>query len=147
MKKPIKYKITEKGCWEETNHSKDRDGYSYITRRGKIIGIHRYMYKKYIGPIPDKMFVCHHCDNPSCINPSHLFLGTTQDNTRDRNNKNRQAKGIKIGRSKLTPEKVIDLRNKYIPGRHGNMRELCKEFNISSSMFYVIIHNKCWKYL
>jgi hypothetical protein len=58
----------------------------------------------FVGDIPDGMNVCHHCDNPSCCNPEHLFLGTTFDNVSDKVRKGRQAKGDRHG-SKLHPER------------------------------------------
>ena len=61
--------------------------YGYGRRNGKLI--HRLFWTIYNGVIPDKLFVCHHCDNPSCVNPSHLFLGTNQDNVNDKMKKGR----------------------------------------------------------
>lgn len=79
------------GCWNWIG-CKDRGGYGYV-RIGKIqIGAHRYIYTLYKGEIGDK-FVLHTCDNPSCVNPEHLFLGTQTDNMQDMISKGRHWKG------------------------------------------------------
>jgi hypothetical protein len=146
-KKKITYKINENGCWEITSHYKDPDGYGQITRNGKAIQAHRFIYAKYNGPIPKNMFVCHKCDNPSCINPVHLFMGTAADNAHDRNSKRRQAYGMRNGFHKLTNEQVIALRTEYNPRPNSNLRQLCKKYNIGSSMLYNIINHASWKHL
>jgi hypothetical protein len=89
----LRVKISEKDCWEWTKY-KDRDGYGRHTDQwykmhGKC-GAHQLSYIAHIGPIAPGLLVCHTCDNPSCINPAHLFLGTPQDNMDDKKNKGRQ---------------------------------------------------------
>ena len=81
----------ENGCWEWIG-CKWRTGYGYIRKAGKHIAAHRYFYTLHKGfEIPENMCVCHTCDNPSCVNPNHLFLGTQLDNIRDMYAKGRQA--------------------------------------------------------
>lgn len=104
------------GCWEWKGSKKRGYGHTIIgsrvdgTRRN--IAAHRLSYETFIGPIADGMEVCHRCDNPSCVNPEHLFLGTRQDNIDDREAKQRNnpPKGSSNGRAKLSEADVLSAR-------------------------------------
>mgnify|MGYP001023313072 CR=1 FL=1 len=74
-------------CWEWTAAKKD--GYGRFNDKGYA---HRISYEMHFGPIPKGFLVCHKCDNPSCVNPEHLFLGTYQDNYDDMRKKKRESK-------------------------------------------------------
>lgn len=76
------------GCWIWTG-GLDGHGYGRVWREGRRQGSHRVSFQLTNGRIPDGMYVCHHCDNPICVNPGHLFLGTHSDNMRDCTNKGR----------------------------------------------------------
>lgn len=81
------------GCWLWEGYT--IDGYGYASYKGKHWLVHRLIYKEFVAS-PDNFNVLHKCDQPSCINPEHLFLGTQQDNVDDMIRKGRQAdrKGI-----------------------------------------------------
>jgi len=85
---------TEK-CWNWIA-GKDKDGYGKIKIDGKMVQAHRASWVIHNGDIPNGMCVLHRCDNPSCVNPEHLFIGTRLDNARDRDVKGRN------GYSKIT---------------------------------------------
>ena len=81
--KLIEYEINSNGCWICTSHTKDQSGYPQVRRNGKIWRGHRYSYTIHKGDIPEGQVVRHTCDNPNCINPDHLILGTQRDNVND----------------------------------------------------------------
>lgn len=91
------YVIAESGCWEWTKGKTGlgRPTIYYGKREGKDLQqyAHRVSYELHVGDVPDGLFVCHHCDNPSCVNPDHLFLGTAMDNRRDMVSKGRDPRG------------------------------------------------------
>jgi hypothetical protein len=78
----------DRGCWEWLG-ARSGFGYGKSGYEGKFLAAHRVSWEIHFGLIPEGMLVCHRCDNPSCCNPSHLFLGTAADNTRDMWNKGR----------------------------------------------------------
>lgn len=80
----------ETGCIEWVG-ARQATGYGALNIRGKVVAAHRLSYELNVGPIPDGMFICHKCDNPPCVNPEHLFLGTNADNIEDMRKKGRAA--------------------------------------------------------
>ena len=79
---------TSQQCWEWSG-SLTNGGYGQTRYLGKLWRAHRLFYTLLVGPIPSKMMVCHQCDNPKCVNPKHMFLGTNQDNLTDMAQKGR----------------------------------------------------------
>lgn len=89
------------GCWIWTA-AKNQNGYGLFRVPGRkwVVVASRVSWELERGPIPEGIFVCHHCDNPSCVRPDHLFLGTNADNNRDRHRKGR-TKNLEEGRNAL----------------------------------------------
>jgi hypothetical protein len=141
-KKQIELHKNWKGCWICISHHLAGHGYPYMKINQKGIGIHRYMYEKYIGKIPEKLCVLHKCDNRRCINPEHLFLGTKSDNSMDMFLKGRAAKGERNASSKLTENDIREIRS-----LDYSYRNLGKMFNVSHRTISLIKNYKTWKHV
>lgn len=137
----------ENGCWEWIG-AKDGGGYGMGVTDGKKYKAHRYSWEYYYGEIPNGMWVLHKCDNPSCVRPSHLFLGTNQDNMNDKTKKERQSRlfGDRNGRSIMTKEKVIEMRTMYSSGKYS-YRKLSTIFGISMTQTGRILKRESWSWV
>ena len=135
-------------CWEWTGYKQAR-GYGEMSVDGKRVLAHRVSYKLEHGDIPDGVSVCHHCDNPSCVRPSHLFIGTQKDNMRDAANKGRMAghsnKGSLHGKSKLVESDVCEIRRLHSLGI--TQTTLSKMWNVSPSHVCNIVNRVYWKHV
>lgn len=135
-------------CWEWKG-PKDSHGYGTLnvgcfkkTRHKKA---HRIAYQIFIGDFDESLFVCHKCDNPGCVNPAHLFLGTHIDNERDKCEKNRQQKGSKHWNSKLTEKDIINIRKLY--ANKISQIEISRRFQVSQGCISRIVRMEDWKHV
>jgi len=107
---------------------------------------HRVSYRMHYGAIPTHLRVLHHCDIPSCVNPSHLFLGTLGDNMVDKVAKNRQQKGEGVPNAKLTDAQVIEIRQRYRAGGISQA-QLAREYGVTHGTMGSLLHRKTWHHL
>lgn len=137
------------GCWLWTG-ARDRDGYGNTTLAGKHLKAHRYAYFLTYGPIPDGMKVCHRCDNPSCCNPAHLFLGTDRDNWHDANSKGRRrfdtARGERSASAVLKEGQVRHIRSLYAAGG-VTLKDLAFRFGVSVGAIEKVVNRRTWRHL
>jgi len=139
-------------CWNWNGWINNRYGY-YVIRvyrpcdRGKNYNFeaHRLAYFLENGSLPENLLVCHKCDNRSCVNPKHLFLGTSQDNSSDMVRKRRQVVGEKIKGAKLTPTAVYKIRKLLNEGVPKN--KIAPQFGIHASNLLFIERRETWKHL
>lgn len=106
------------GCWIWEG-PKSIYGYGRFTINYKTYRAHRYSYELFRHKIPPRKCVLHRCDNRICVNPSHLFIGTYDDNNQDMKNKGRYAFGERHGRSKLSIKEVKEIRKLVKTGRYS----------------------------
>lgn len=138
-------KIGYNDCWDWIKY-KDELGYgqfqfSYLGKKFNYRA-NRVAFELSNFQIPDGLVICHKCDNPKCVNPNHLFMGTHKDNSDDKVNKNRHAKAETSGRSKLNWKIVNEIRKIYPINK--NTSEISKKYNIDSSTIMNILKGKSW---
>jgi len=140
-RKNIDYGVNENGCWECTNRSLSGSGYPVVYIDGKYTFVHRYMYKRFIGEIPNKNVVRHKCDNRLCINPSHLEIGTQKQNLHDMAERGRAVHvcGEANGKSKLTQEKADNIRKDS-----RAYKFIAKDYGVAISTIGQIKRNVTW---
>lgn len=109
------------------------------------VAVTRVVWEISNGPIPDGMFVLHQCDNPPCCNINHLFLGSNQDNTADRQAKERQARGERHADAKLTNDQVIIIRE-MLKDRQS-YADLARRFGVSPTSIRDIGNRKTWRHI
>jgi len=97
------------------------------------------------GPVPDGKCVLHHCDNPPCVNPNHLFLGTHAANMLNMVEKNRQARGEQNGRRKLTEVDVLRIRRGYYADL--TTKEIAKKLGVSCRTIQKVLRGVAWKHV
>lgn len=131
-------------CWEWTA-AKMGKGYGAISRRGERqkLYAHRLSYLMFHGEIPDGMYVCHTCDNPRCVRPSHLFLGDCGDNLQDMKAKERHLYGERNVKNKLTTEQVRQIHRLHQQGM--STHKIGKTYGISQGQAWRILCGKRWE--
>lgn len=153
---------SEHGCWLWTAN-KDRKGYGYFTAPARGVSplpAHRVSYALIHGPFLKRLCVLHRCDNPSCVNPHHLFLGTIADNNQDcirkgRNNigdrngsrtmPHRVPRGTRVGGSKLTDEQINEIRELY--SRGYKQKEIGRRFGVTQSNVSRVLSGETWRHV
>jgi len=136
------------GCWEWKT-AKDKDGYGLFSlTHSKQEKAHRRSWTIENGKIPKGLWILHHCDNPPCVRPDHLFLGTAKDNKVDSMQKGRlnPTRGEKSAQAKLTNELVLRMREVYANGQY-TYKELGNMFGMSKSHTGGIIRKDFWKHI
>ena len=145
------------GCWlwqgagggrykyKDTNYI--RPGVIHWSQAEGLIPAHRAAWRLCIGEIPDGLFVLHHCDNPLCVNPKHLFLGTQSDNMHDMASKGRwgtspRAIGVDNGKAKLNEDDVAEIRCST-----ETLRALGEQYGVRHGVIWSIKHRKTWKHV
>lgn len=130
-------------CWEWRGGALNADGYGEVKVRGRSVKVHRLSYQRAVGAIPRGKQVLHHCDNPSCINPEHLWVGTHWDNMRDMAQKGRTG-GVAAGHTVLTPKDVREIRSAYVPGK-VTYAEIAERYGVSAGTIGRIVNRQTWK--
>ena len=151
----------------ETDWSRDGKGYGIKYHMGRNLRAHRWAWELANGPIPVGMFVCHHCDNPPCVNVAHLFLGTPADNMHDRDAKGRAATGERNGstrrrgvprhgrsapqpgsangRAKLAEADIYAIRNRHAAGELNCA--IAADYGMSRSTIGRIVNGRYWSHV
>ena len=138
-------------CWlwsRATTHGYGAIGEGF--HNGKVLLAHRVSWELHFGPIPNGMFVCHHCDNPLCVRPDHLFLGTQADNIGDAKKKGRMAVGAnrnsyKSPRTKLSPDKVRWIKMERASGVPLTL--LGRHLGVGTTTIWQVVQGKTWKWV
>lgn len=135
-------------CWVWTGCLRgDNMGYGQITVNKKPEATHRLAWVTTRGPIPNGKFVCHKCDNPVCMRPVHLFLGTCKDNLEDASSKNRMfsPKGELNNGARLAAKQVLDIRRLAAAGVTRTV--LARKFGVSLKHVHQIVLRYRWKHI
>ena len=131
----------DNGCRNWTA-ARDRNGYGQLNIDGLMKKAHRLIYEVAHGPIPEGMSVCHKCDNASCVELSHLFLGTQADNVRDAQQKCRMARGSAHHATVLTEEQVREIKDSDDLGVN-----LARRYKVKPSVISLIKTGKRWSHI
>jgi hypothetical protein len=129
-------------CWNWP-WAKTEAGYGVFNRRGKVLYAHRAQAERTTGQkLGPKDVVRHACDNPACMRPNHLVVGTQAQNAKDMAERNRGTSGVRNRHAKLTEAQVVEIRN-----RQGRVCEIAREFGVSHSIVSTIRSGKNWRHV
>jgi len=138
-----------KGCWLWLGALSGGYGHIRRVKNPVPIGAHRFSWELHKGNIPGGKLVLHSCDNPRCVNPGHVFLGSHADNKADAISKDRHARKGSHGMRKLTEKEALSIRRRYLPGvnqlQPGNGLRLAEEFGITRGQVIKIAKGLAWK--
>lgn len=154
-------KVMPNGCWEWQGN-KNPNGYGVLraclpNKKSDIVMAHRYSYYRTHGNLPENMCVCHVCDNPACVNPEHLFLGTWADNNHDRSVKGRSGKRVYTKEQKAAYRKYIKehpinkiilnekLAKEIFYNNSLSWQKLADKYGVSKSTIMCIKTKRTWK--
>lgn len=134
------------GCWEWNGNRPD-GLYGHFSAGGRTVKAHRWIYEKVTGPIPEGLLIRHKCDNPSCVNPDHLEVGTNADNVSDMHKRGRapNRQGVLHPLVKLKPEDVLEIRKLRACGVPETA--VAKQFQIGRGQVGKIARRENWRHL
>ena len=136
-------------CWEWTG-SRHQFGHGRLNTSGRTTGAHRIAWEITHGPVPPGLCVLHRCDNPPCVRPTHLFLGTIGDNNRDMHDKGRHRHGLGVQKGELNyTAKLTEADVREIRRLQGSVprRVLAKQYGVGPHHISDIWNHKAWKHL
>lgn len=138
-------KRSDEECWNWLGNK--RNGYGRFWVEDRLLSAHRVSWELAYGSIKEGIKVLHHCDNPSCVNPSHLFLGTQTDNMQDMTKKNRRKGpiGSECHNVRLDETKVKDIRIARLNGLEYT--EIASLFGVSKGCINHILNGRSWTWL
>ena len=133
--------IPMSGCWIWMGGTYT-DGYGAVNFMGRTDRAHRVSYRVFKGAIPNELLVCHSCDQPLCVNPEHLFLGTYADNMADMRRKNRSPRGSSMNNTLINDDIAMSI---FIAS--GSNVDIAKDFSVSKTTVWRIKAKKNWKHI
>lgn len=152
---------TPNGCREWQGTRRQGSGYGQVRVGGRLLSAHRVAWERAFGPIPEGLFVCHRCDNPPCVELTHLFLGTCADNNADKlakarhsrgeahsraclGTKRNPARGERSGNAKLSTQQVLDIRQLA-----GSMtkKDLGLRYGVTDVLIGKIVRKEIWTHV
>lgn len=128
-------------CWL-WNGTRTTEGYGVLHLKKKMIPAHRFMFERCVRTIPGGLLVRHKCDNPPCVNPDHLELGTPKDNSRDAIERGQQPRGERQGAAKLTTADIVKIR-----ADTRSLAQIAADFGVSFTNIHKIKKRQSWKHV